>query len=562
MKQESALNILQTGKNVFLTGQPGTGKTYTINAYINWLRSQGVEPAITASTGIAATHVGGMTIHSWSGLGIRKALTKSDLQQLKESKTVNRRVRKCSILIIDEISMLDAGVFDNLNLICQTVRDNSRFFGGLQVIVVGDFFQLPPVSRQGEPEARFAYESQAWQSAKFTVCYLSEQYRHEDESLAKILTQIRQAQTPLEEIYQKLSEYFLDDQSQPEFDELTCRLFSHNLDVDRLNQDLLKKIANKEKKFIMSGRGGQVALANLKRSCLSPEDLRLKIGARVMFTKNNYERGVINGQLGEVVEFDEEDGWPVVRLKNGQIKTAYPDEWLVTDGSHTIARVSQVPLRLAWAMTVHKSQGLTLDAAIVDLTQAFAFGQGYVALSRVKSFTGLKIIGLNQRALEVDPGVLVQDQFFQQLSAKLETEIKSISSTELAKRSQEFVLSCGATGKPKTKTTKKAKGATYLETLVLLQANDFSIKAVAKLRSLTAGTIFSHVEELFVKGKLNSEQVNKMIPEELVRSIPKIIRALEELETESLSPVYNFFNSQYTFEDLRMARLVKLALGK
>jgi len=276
-----------------------------------------------------------------------------------------------------------------------------------------------------------------------------------------------------------------------------------------------------------------------------------------MFTKNNYERGFINGMLGEVVSFEENDGWPIVRLINDEELTAYPDEWLVSDGSNTIARISQVPLRLAWAMTVHKSQGMTLESAIVDLTSAFAYGQGYVALSRVKSFAGLKIVGLNKRALEIDPTVKLQDQFFKQLSKNIEADMVAIRKIDLAIMTQKFVDSCGATGKPKEKKVKKAKGSTYETTLLLLKENDFSVAKVAEIRNITIGTVFGHVEELYIKEKISADEVMKMVPEELLRLVPKIIAAFKELNTESLSPIYNYFNGQFSYDDLRLARLVK-----
>src|SRR3989344_2560499 len=161
MTQEQSLNILKSGANVFLTGEPGSGKTYTINRYIAWLRERGVEPAITA-----ATHVGGMTIHAWSGIGIKRDLTDWDLEALTEREPLVRRVRNTQVLIIDEVSMLDAHLLTMVVRAVRTLRGNERPFGGLQVIFVGDFFQLPPISKN-EPgliktASRFAFESPAW----------------------------------------------------------------------------------------------------------------------------------------------------------------------------------------------------------------------------------------------------------------------------------------------------------------------------------------------------------------------------------------------------------------
>jgi DNA replication protein DnaC len=147
MTQEQALSILKTGANVFLTGEPGSGKTHTVNAYVEWLRDRGIEPAITASTGIAATHVGGMTIHAWSGIGVLRDLTDYELDRIANTERVARRVKNAKILIIDEISMLSAHTLSMVERVCRAIRMNERVFGGLQVVLVGDFFQLPPIVR-------------------------------------------------------------------------------------------------------------------------------------------------------------------------------------------------------------------------------------------------------------------------------------------------------------------------------------------------------------------------------------------------------------------------------
>ena len=189
MTQEQSLNILKSGANVFLTGEPGSGKTYTINRYIAWLRERGVEPAITASTGIAATHVGGMTIHAWSGIGIKRSLSDWDLEALLEREPLVRRVRLAHVLIIDEVSMLDAHTLAMVDSAVRTLRGNERPFGGLQVIFVGDFFQLPPVSK-GE-QSKFAFESPAWDEANPLHCYLNEQHRQEDGVFLELLGALR-----------------------------------------------------------------------------------------------------------------------------------------------------------------------------------------------------------------------------------------------------------------------------------------------------------------------------------------------------------------------------------
>ena len=176
MTQNAALDILKTGANVFLTGEPGAGKTFVINQYIAWLEAAGLSVAVTASTGIAATHIGGMTIHSWSGIGIRDTLTQYDLDKISTNEKVTRRAKKSNVLVIDEVSMLDGKILDMVNLVLKTVRQREEPFGGIQVVFVGDFFQLPPVTRRGD-SMLYSFQSRAWSDAQLLTCYLSEQHR-------------------------------------------------------------------------------------------------------------------------------------------------------------------------------------------------------------------------------------------------------------------------------------------------------------------------------------------------------------------------------------------------
>ena len=195
MTQKEALDILKTGANIFLTGEPGSGKTHTINEYVEYLRERGIEPSITASTGIAATHIGGMTIHSWSGIGIKTYLDKYELDKLGSSEYLAKRVGKAKVLIIDEVSMLSAETLSMVDAVCREVRRSDEPFGGLQTVFVGDFFQLPPIVKvndesqneyaqaeliESAPIGRFACDAPVWAKAKPIVCYLTEQYRHDD----------------------------------------------------------------------------------------------------------------------------------------------------------------------------------------------------------------------------------------------------------------------------------------------------------------------------------------------------------------------------------------------
>lgn len=434
MTQVEALTILKTGANVFLTGEPGAGKTYTINQYVAWLRQRGIEPAIAASTGIAATHIGGMTIHAWSGIGVKKSLSDWDLEALLEREPLVKRVRAAQVLIIDEVSMLDANILTLVDQAVRTIKNSVRAFGGMQVVFVGDFFQLPPVNKDSE-RTQFAFESAAWERANPITCYLSEQHRQDDDEFLSLLAAVRSGD--VEELhYEILQARATEPKGQ------VTQLFPHNADVDTINNAELAKLDGTERSYTMLSQGNANLIEALKRGCLSPELLVVKQGASVMFTRNNFEQGYVNGTLGTVESFTD-TGLPVVRTRQGKRIEVDMAEWRVEDGKRVLAKISQVPLRLAWAMTVHKSQGMSLDAAAMDLSQSFEYGQGYVALSRVKTLSGLFLRGFNNRALEVHPQILTKDADFRAASEAATVAFAKLGTEELASMQDAFVKMSG-----------------------------------------------------------------------------------------------------------------------
>lgn len=407
MRQTDALEILKTGANVFLTGEPGAGKSHTIGLFIEWLDKQGREYAITASTGIAASHIDGKTIHSWSGLGIRRGLKKEALEGIGNNHWLVQKIKPVRTLVIDEISMLDAVVVNDISNILMAVHNSKLPFGGIQVVFVGDFFQLPPVVK-GNEERRFAFEAEAWIMANPKICYLTEQHRQSDPVFLEILTAMRSGNVT--EAHKATLSACLNN-AKPE-----TRLYTHNADVDRLNNDELAKLKGKEHVYKMQEWGDEKLIETLKRNCISPERLVLKEGAVVMFTRNNFDAGYVNGSIGKITGFTS-GGDPIVKLTSGQTVRPELAEWTWTQRRQVKAYIRQIPLRLAWAVTVHKSQGMSLDSAMIDLTSVFEFGQGYVAISRVRSLAGLHLIGLNDNVFMMHPKVVEQDARFRSLGA-------------------------------------------------------------------------------------------------------------------------------------------------
>lgn len=597
MIQENALDILKMGHNVYLTGAAGSGKTYVLNKYIEYLRKHNIDVGVTASTGIAATHMGGVTIHSFTGLGVRSKLSGQDLAGLLEKQYLYKRLERLKVLIIDEISMMHHFRLDMVDELLRAFKGNELPFGGIQVVLCGDFFQLPPVSRKGEAISKFIYHSKVWRTAKFKICYLEEQHRQTDDASLRILNDIRnnevtedtfellqtrfkfkhtsegseEYETVIEQDDIEVSKTGTQGTMQIREDIVTAieptRLFTHNADVDTINDDQLENIDEEEFEYYMQSSGKDILVELLKKSCLAPEVLRLKLGAKVMFVKNNFEAGYVNGTLGIVTLLDE-SGITVTTMR-GDIVKVETTHWDVEEDGKVLASIVQYPLRLAWAITIHKSQGMSLDAVEVDLSKSFEKGMGYVALSRVRTLDGLTILGINDNALRVNDEVMIVDEKLKTASRRAVDELEKMSPKQIEKAQKEFA-SYAATAE------KASKVSTYELTRQLIEKR-VPLKRIAKERGVTEETIIDHIEKLVEEDSDfidTASYIRSAVPykkqvairEAFAKANPAIAEETGESGTVDfeagvyracpLSPVKKIVGSKASFKDIRIMRVL------
>lgn len=553
MQQEKALAILKSGKNAFLTGSAGTGKTYVLNQYISYLKERKVPVAVTASTGIAATHMNGMTIHSWAGIGVKEFITQGNLVSMKSKKYLKTHLEKVKVLIIDEISMLHLNQLNAVDVVLRYFQDDLLPFGGVQVVLCGDFFQLPPIGNQGETsKEKFAFMSQAWVKANLAVCYLTEQYRQSDNELNLILNEIRTGEISKKSYatLKKAANNKLATENEP------TKLYTHNYDVDRINAEHLSKLSGAPKNFKAKTSGNKKLVETLKKSVLAGEHLSFKIGAKVMFVKNDKEKRYVNGSMGSILGFNDE-GVPSVKLLDGKTIYAEKESWsIIDDGGKTLASYNQIPLRLAWAITVHKCQGMTLDAAEIDLSKTFEMGQGYVALSRLKKLENLELKGLNEMALRVDNLAHKADLRFQELSADADNEFKLEELELIAKvflRDNGGLIDKKEITKHKNKLKEKAsaKQSTYDVTLMHLKQK-VSLKEIGEARGLTTGTIAGHLIKI-IKDNPN-EDLNFYKPKNAtLKKVKAVYDEQPKSAPISLNAIYGKLGGAVSYDDIKLA---------
>ena len=452
LEQQHAFAKYSLGHNLFITGSGGTGKSYLIKTIKKDLESRGIKHAVCALTGCAAVLLNcyAKTIHSWSGIGLGVGTKEEIVDKAIRNKRATTNWKTTQVLIVDEISMMSLKIFEAIEQIAKCCkRQYLRPFGGMQVIFIGDFYQLPPVK-----DTQFCFESALWGQtfALENHIHLKTLYRQKDPEYIRILTEVRDGVLTEESLVALTARLNTKYDATQNNGIVPTKLFPRNADADRINQTMYLKLTETEEKYdlktvtnlrMLNETSLPIPLdvmtkcvelkdeeveQQLKLFCensnLSPT-LSLKKGAIVMCLANlDTDAGVCNGSQGIVVDFvanAQNVKCPLVKFLNGVVMMIQPRVY--QHGDYPKFGVVQIPLRLAWAFTIHKSQGVTLDIAEIDIgTSIFEFGQTYVALSRIRSLSGLYLSSFNPRKIKTNPTV---STFYKTIPEIAEEDIKT-----------------------------------------------------------------------------------------------------------------------------------------
>jgi hypothetical protein len=405
------LHLINEKKNVFITGHAGTGKSYILNK----LKERIKDLVITSTTGIAAVNVKGQTLHSWAGVGICKAPIEATVDKIIKRRNIRTPILECKILAVDEVSMLDVKTFEYVDEVLREVRDVDEPFGGIQVIFIGDFFQLPPVTKEDEEDKTYAFESPLWNEFDFKTVLLTKNHRQKDEKLITALSHMRVNALTYSDVGLLKTRECWDNDDVSDI----LHIFSTNSEADYYNNMKFNQIESREyrlyakdgiykgKSFIEtpSNERDENILKRIDAVCSADKCISLKIGARVMLLFNqDFEHGLINGSCGVVKDIDDDE--VVVAFDNGYTASVESHSFEFYNNEVLIGARKQFPLRLAYGITIHKSQGMSLDKLVVDCSRIFERGQAYVALSRIKTLEGLYLHNFTPSKVMVDEKVV------------------------------------------------------------------------------------------------------------------------------------------------------------
>lgn len=396
IEQANALDLLKSGENVFLTGGAGSGKSFLIKHYMKGLDAK--EIPILASTGAAAVLLGGRTFHSFFGLGIMEGGPDATYQRASKDNRLLARLRKVEGVIIDEISMIPGQALMIAEALAQKARDSRLPWGGMRIIAVGDFAQLPPVTPSGQRD--WCFLSQAWEQSGFQTVVLSHNQRVSENLFLDVLSDVRHGN-----VTERVREFLNDHVQDHDEDHPGTRLYPRKINAEKFNQKKLDELDEEEVSIDSIYFGSERHIEILMKAAPVPVKLVLKLGCRVIFLQNDPQRRWVNGTRGVIIDIALDK--IIVKKSNGREVEVDKTSFAMQDAEGNItASVLQFPLTLAYATTIHKSQGATLDDLWCDLSALWEPGHAYVALSRLRSSEGLHLIGWNPRSIIVDPKVL------------------------------------------------------------------------------------------------------------------------------------------------------------
>lgn len=418
------IDLIEKKENIFITGGAGTGKSYILNQLRYYYKNK---LQVTSTTGISALNVSGQTIHSWAGIGIADKSIDIVVAGIKKKPTLLKQILLTEILAIDEISMLDNDTMDYLNDVLKAVRKDSRPFGGIQILLFGDFFQLPPVGLSDDENIDFCFNCRTWKELNLKTVLLTEVKRQSDLEFINALNNVREDKTDIED----LKVFFKCDYEadfEPPRDIL--QIFSTNNRADAYNSQCYNEIeatpyqySSKDELYIYSKHGDcdvinldsdeankiseydHKCIKRFNEDCKAPRTLELKVGCRVMLVKNqNIKAGLVNGSCGTVSALTKNS--ITVRFDNGVEVNITPETFEYIKENKPKIKRRQYPLRLAYGITIHKSQGMTFDKLVVNFNRIFDYGQAYVALSRTRGKDGLIIKGFDPNKIKANPKVI------------------------------------------------------------------------------------------------------------------------------------------------------------
>jgi ATP-dependent DNA helicase PIF1 len=410
-KQQYAFDRIVEGKNVFLTGPGGTGKSEVIKQFrLQYHASKYI--GVTSTTGISALIIGGQTLHSYLGIGLGKADAEDLLKSIRMKYWLHQRWKDLQVLVIDEVSMLSPELFDKLEYIARKLRtpqqsllvecEKEKPFGGIQLILTGDFLQLPVVKNDN-----FCFEAFSWNTCVDEVIVLTENNRQDNLEFQRCLNSIRLG--VVDENVKAVLGQCIGKKLEPKHGIIPTKIFTTNANVNKYNEDELDKLNDGRDYFEYQMKISHITnkekVDKLREDFIVPNILTVCVGAQVMLCVNMPDMGLANGSRGIITRFIE--GKPEVQFVNGVRTVIEGYIWRVEESrGKCIASITQIPLKLAWACTVHKTQGMTLDYAEIDLSKVFEVGQAYVALSRACTTEGLSIVYLNYDSIMASPKAL------------------------------------------------------------------------------------------------------------------------------------------------------------